>query len=54
MNGTMHKYYVYSLNGLLINRVFFEEEVQNYGCIVATSSNGQFFVFKKHLNDLDS
>lgn len=53
MNQTSHKYYVYSLNGLLINRVYFQEETNKFGSIIATSSNGQYYVFKKHLKDLD-
>jgi len=47
MNETEHKYYVYTQNGLLINRVDFKDLVNKYGEPVATSSNGLNFILKK-------
>ena len=47
MNQTEYKYYVYSLNGLLYNRIDFRDYVDRYGIPVATSMNGQNFIFKK-------
>ena len=51
-NLTEHKYYVYSMIGILINRIDFSEEVKKYGEPIATSGNGQNFIFKKDVNDL--
>jgi hypothetical protein len=47
MNETEHKYYVYTQNGLLVNRVNFTDLVNKYGEPVATSSNGLNFILKK-------
>lgn len=47
MNETEHKYYVYTQNGLLLNRVNFSDVVSKYGEPVSTSSNGLNFIFKK-------
>ena len=50
MNETEHKYYVYTQNGLLINRVNFADVVKKYGEPVSTSSNGLNFILKKTLS----
>ena len=50
MNETEHKYYVYTQNGLLINRVNFRELVNQYGEPVAASSNGLNFMLRKKMN----
>lgn len=47
MNQSEYKYYVYTLNGLLQNRVDFSEEVYFYGQPIAVSDNGQNYIFKK-------
>ena len=48
MNQTEYKYYVFSQNGVLFNRVNFSDVVEQYGVPVAVSNNGQNFIFKKH------
>lgn len=35
------------MNGLLFHRVDFNKQVQEYGVPIATSMNGQNFIFKK-------
>ena len=45
MNITEHKYYVYTQNGMLMNRVDYKDKIDQYGYPVATSSNGLNFVF---------
>lgn len=59
MNETESKYYVYTQDGLMINRVNFKNLVDKYGDPLATSGNGLNFVFKKeydydtiHMKDL--
>ena len=47
INLSEHKYYVYSLNGLLLNRINFSKEVEDYGEIIAISNNGQNIIMKK-------
>lgn len=47
MKITESKYYVYSQNGVLINRVDFGNLVDAYGEPVQTSSNGQVYILKK-------
>jgi hypothetical protein len=49
MNQTEYKYYVYTLNGLLQNRVDFSEEIEYYGHPIAVSDNGQNYIFKKKI-----
>ena len=48
MNQTEYKYYVFSQNGVLFNRVNFSDVVEQYGVPVAVSNNGQNFILKKH------
>lgn len=50
MNETEKKYYVYTQNGLMINRVDFSELTEKYGNPVSTSSNGLNFILKKNLD----
>ena len=52
MNLMKRVYYVYSPSGLLINRVSYREQVEMYGYPIASSSNGQYFVFKKLVDDI--
>jgi hypothetical protein len=40
MNQNEYKYYIYTLNGLLQNRIDFTEEVEFYGTPIAVSDNG--------------
>ena len=47
MNETEFKYYVYTQDGLLINRVNFKKYVDKFGPPISTSSNGLNFIFKK-------
>ena len=47
MNLTEFKYHIYTLKGLMINRVVFTNIVKSYGEPVAVSSNGLNFLFKK-------
>jgi hypothetical protein len=47
MNQSEYKYYVYTLNGLLQNRIDFSDEVKYYGIPIAVSDNGQNYIFKK-------
>ena len=47
MNQNEYKYYIYTLNGLLQNRIDFREEVEFYGTPIAVSDNGQNYIFKK-------
>ena len=53
MNETEHKYYVYSQNGLLINRVNFSNYIKKYGNPVATSPNGLNFIFQKSFDKIE-
>ena len=58
MNLTQSKYYVYDTNGILQNRINYNDIADKYGQPISTSSNGQYFVFKNsfehvsNLNDL--
>ena len=52
MNKTEHKYYVYSLGGLLLNRVPFDDVISKYGEIVAISNNGLNLVLQKSPKDV--
>ena len=45
-------FYVYSPSGLLLNRVNYKELIEKYGNPIASSSNGQFFIFKKLVDDI--
>lgn len=45
-------FYVYSPSGLLINRVSYRDLVEKYGSPIASSSNGQFFIFKKQKDEI--
>ena len=47
MNITEQKYYIYSQNGLLINRIEFDDYIEKYGDIIVTSPNGQNFILQK-------
>ena len=40
MNQSEYKYYVYTLNGLLQNRIDFSDQIEEYGFPVAVSDNG--------------
>lgn len=53
MNETENKYYVYQQNGILINRVDFNEQVNKYGSPQAVSSNGQNYIFRENLDKRD-
>ena len=53
MNTTEYKYYVYSQNGMVINRVDYSNIVKQHGIPVASSSNGLNFIFKKSLNQVE-
>ena len=52
INQTENKYYVYSENGILVNRINFNAEMEQYGQIVAMSNNGLTLVFKKSHEEL--
>ena len=52
MNLMKETFYVYSPTGLLINRVSFKEQAENYGNPIASSSNGQFFIMKKMVDKI--
>jgi hypothetical protein len=52
LNITQSKYYVYATNGILQNRVNYHDISLKYGEPVSTSSNGQYFVFKRRLDDI--
>ena len=45
-------FYVYSPSGLLLNRVSYKDMIEKYGNPIASSSNGQFFIFKKLVDDI--
>jgi hypothetical protein len=45
MNLTETKYYVYDTNGILKNRVNYQDISKEFGNPVSVSSNGQFFIF---------
>jgi hypothetical protein len=45
-------FYVYSPSGLLLNRVTYKDLIDKYGHPIASSSNGQFFIFKKLVDDI--
>ena len=52
INVSENKFYVYSENGLLLNRVNFSETIVKYGHIVAISNNGLTLVLKKRYEDI--
>ena len=54
MNLAEHKFYTYSENGLMINRFDFSDWVRLYGEPIATSTDGQNFIFKNKRDDLIS
>lgn len=45
MNITQYKYSVYTETGILLKRVSFKEQVEEYGVPNEVSSNGRFFLF---------
>ena len=47
INLTEYKFYVYSLQGLLIKRYEFDNEIEDHGVPVSVSNNGLNFIFKK-------
>lgn len=53
VNLSEYKYYIYSLRGLLRNRVDFKHIIQKYGRLQAVSQNGQNFVLFKTRLDLE-
>jgi hypothetical protein len=52
MNLMKKTFYVYSPSGLLLNRVSYKDMIEKYGNPIASSSNGQFFIFKKLVDDI--
>ena len=52
MNLMKKSFYVYSPSGLLLNRVSYKDLIGKYGNPIASSSNGQFFIFKKLVDDI--
>lgn len=54
MNETESKYYAYQQNGLLVSRVDFKAQVEQYGQPIAVSSNGLNFIFKQSERYLQS
>ena len=53
MNLSECKYHVYSINGLLLNRVDFAKEFRDrYGEPYSNSNNGQIFLFRKNKDEL--
>ena len=53
MDLTQSVYEVFTQNALLINTVDFSHLVQEFGHPLATSNNGQIWVFKKSLEQLE-
>ena len=47
LDQDQQKYKVYNQKGILINEIDFSDKVEDYGYPIATSSNGQIFIFKK-------
>ena len=54
MNLAEHKFYTYSENGLMINRFDYSDWVKLYGEPIATSTDGQNFIFKNKRDDIIS
>lgn len=54
MNLTENKYYVYGTDGILENRVDYEDLDNLYGQPVSTSSSGQYFIFRKELHEIEN
>ena len=53
INCTESKYYIYSENGLLLNRVVFKDLTKRYGEIVSTSANGlNFALWNKNSDEV--
>lgn len=50
MNRTESKYYVYSLSGLLVNRINFKDMADKYGEPIACSQNGLNFIMKRKVD----
>lgn len=59
INLSEHKFYVYSLNGILLHRREFKKKIEKYGEIIAISDNGQNVLlqnkkFEKQINLIKS
>ena len=52
MNLDENKFYVYSQNGLLLNRVNYSETIKKYGKVVVFSNNGLNLILKKSKEDI--
>jgi len=52
MNKSERKFYVYSENGLLLNRINFGQKIKVHGDIVAISNSGLNFVLKRSHEEL--
>ena len=50
LNETESKYYVYSENGILLNRINFANITEKYGKIIAMSNNGLNLILSKSRN----
>ena len=53
MNETESKYYTYTQNGILINRIEFKDTVSKYGVPIAVSANGLCYIFKQTVAELE-
>ena len=53
MNTTEHKYYVYTQNGMLMNRVDYSDKIEKHGYPISTSSNGLNFIFQKSFGQIN-
>lgn len=47
VNLSKHKYAIYSETGILLHRVDYSEQVDEYGVPIQVSQNGKFFLFQK-------
>ena len=45
LDFTRNVYFIYSMSGILLNKVYFEEEVKKYGQVVQISENGKNMIF---------
>lgn len=50
---TNYDYEIYSQNGLMINKIDFSHLVEKYGVPMKTSNNGQNFIFKKTIEQIE-
>ena len=47
-NITESKFYIYKPNGILVRRVEYSDETEQYGYPIALSQDGKNFIYRRH------